>query len=93
MKTFSDYITKIQGQTHNNDHNGAITTMARYVAKKHNQNDCTGEIVKACEALEYLHLHFYHHMPQNLSVLREDLRAAVIAWLTDDEKRAFHSAT
>ena len=85
-------IQVITHQTQDNDHNGAITTMARYVTRKHNQLEGVDALVKASLALEQLHA-FYGHMPEHLGIIREDIRNRVNSFLNTEESKSFHDAT
>lgn len=84
-------VAKVQAQTHDNDHTGAILTMAEYVARKHNQLDGVSSLVKAANSVIELHK-FYGHMPSHLNQIRDEVSANCEMLMSDEEKTAFHNA-
>lgn len=90
-KDLEKFVKIVSKQTFNNDHNGATTTIAKYVTKKHEKLSGIEVCIKECKALELLHS-FYGHMPNHLQQIREDLRASLFSFLSEDEKQAFYGA-
>ena len=85
------YISTVRTQTQDNDHVGAIITMAQYVAKKHNQLEGVDKLVKSAMAVETL-LQFYGHMPVYLNTIRDEVAARCEAFMSAEEVKAFHDA-
>lgn len=81
----------VQHQTDENDHTGAIVTMAKFVANKHNQLEGVGALVKAAQAVVTLH-DFYGHMPSHLNAIRDEVAARCESFMTADEQQAFRNA-
>lgn len=82
---------KVQEQTQDNDHTGAILTMAKYVASKHNQLGGVESLVKAANSVIELHK-FYGHMPSHLNQIRDEVASNCEMLMNDEEKTAFHTA-
>lgn len=91
MTMLSDYVELVQHATDVNDHIGAIILMAQYTAKKHNQLEGVGALVKAAYAVETLQT-FYGHMPAYLNQIRDEVGDRIESFLSADEKQAFDKA-
>lgn len=76
---------KAKQQTADNDHTGALLTIARYAAKG-NENG----IVMCMESIETLHS-YYGEMTPYLIHIRNDLAARLMRNLDPMEKTVFHN--
>lgn len=84
-------VKTVQSQTNENDHTGAIVTMAKFVVNKHNQLEDVESLVKAAQAVKTLHT-FYGHMPSHLNRIRDEVAARCESFMTADEQKVFHDA-
>jgi len=84
-----NYINKVKEQTQLNDHTGALIAIAGYIVKKHKSLEGIEKLIKQFEAVKALH-EFYGFLPENLRLIREDVKAQAFSLLNSSEKQKFN---